>query len=243
MQFLEKNNIKDRLANLLEQHQLQAEAVEIISARVLTPQEAIGRPERQDFPLFKGKEFMVQATFKGSLGQAFTDMPGNFKGTLQEVVSLPLQDNFQRAIFISSLNAVLRHLKLVEKTVHCRDKEPGQCAKHLVEYIRERFGSPRIAFIGLQPAMVESLSKNFNLRVTDLDSDNVGKIKCGVMIEDPRHTEDIVKWSDLVLATGTTVVNDTAQTILREKPVIFYGVTIAGIAFLQGYEQYCFCGH
>jgi len=45
------------------------------------------------------------------------------------------------------------------------------------------------------------------------------------------------------LATGTTVVNNTLTSLLIEKPIIFYGVTISGIAYLKGYEQYCFCSH
>lgn len=243
MHFLEECKIKQAFTALVEKNGLQEEKVEVISARALTPQEAIGRPDRQDYPILKGKEVMLQAAFRDSYGQAFTDMPGNFEGTLQNILSLSLQNNFQRAVFISSLNAVMRHLHLVDKTIHCRDQEPQQCAAHLVTYIRERFGNPRLAFIGFQPAMVDNLARNFNIRVTDLDPDNIGRIKCGVMVEDSSHTEDIINWSDLVLATGSTVVNDTAQTVVGEKPVIFYGVTIAGIAGLKGYEQYCFCGH
>lgn len=67
----------------------------------------------------------MQATLHGAPGQAYTDMPGNYTGTLAEVLALPLVNNFQRAAFIASLNAVLRYLGLVNKTVHCRDKEPG----------------------------------------------------------------------------------------------------------------------
>ncbi|GAI49373.1 unnamed protein product, partial [marine sediment metagenome] len=52
-----------------------------------------------------------------------------------------------------------------------------------------------------------------------------------------------LSWADIVLATGTTVVNNTLTSLLIEKPIIFYGVTIAGVAYLKGYEQYCFCGH
>jgi len=37
---------------------------------------------------------------------------------------------------------------MVEKTIHCHDQEPAQCAGYLVEYVRERFGNLRIAFIG-----------------------------------------------------------------------------------------------
>jgi len=237
------NDIKERFFNLIKEKDLMSSKVEVVSARTLTPQEVIGKPERDDFPLLKGKEVMIQADFKGSLGQAFTDMPGNYSGTLKEIFDMSLDSNFERAIFISTLNAVLRYLNCISKTVHCKDKEPGECAAHLVDYIKERFGNPRIAFIGMQPAMVEALVAYFKIRVTDLDLNNVGQRKWGVLIEDAAHTKEILSWADVILATGTTVVNDTLTPLLIEKPIIFYGVTIAGVAYLKGYEQYCFCAH
>lgn len=236
-------DIKERFFNLIKEKNLMSSKVEVVSARTLTPQEVIGRPERDDFPLLKGKEVMLQADFKGSLGQAFTDMPGNYSGSLQEILAIPLDNNFKKAVFIATLNAVLRYLNYISKTVHCKDKEPGECAAHLVDYIKERFGNPRIAFIGMQPAMVEALSTHFKIRVADLDPDNIGQKKCGVLIEDAVHTKEILSWADVILATGTTVVNNTLTSLLIEKPIIFYGVTIAGVAYLKGYEQYCFCGH
>jgi len=241
MDFYE--DIKERFFNLIKEKNLMSSKVEVISARTLTPQEVIGKPERDDFPLLKGKEVMIQADFKGSLGQAFTDMPGNYNGSLQETLAMFLDNNFKRAVFIATLNAVLRYLNYISKTVHCKDKEPGDCAAHLVDYIKERFGNPRIAFIGMQPAIVEALAAQFEIRVVDLDPDNVGQKKCGVLIEDVFHTKEILSWADLIVATGTTVVNDTLTSLLIEKPIIFYGITIAGVAYLKGYEQYCFCGH
>lgn len=241
MDFYE--DIKERFFNLIKEKDLMSSKVQVVSARTLTPQEVIGKPERDDFPLLKGKEVMLQADFEGSLGQAFTDMPGNYNGTLQEVLAMPLDNNFKRAVFIATLNAVLRYLNYISKTVHCKDKEPGECAAHLVDYIKERFDNPRIAFIGMQPAMVEALTAQFEIRVVDLDPDNVGQKRCGVLIEDVAHTKEILSWADLILATGTTVVNDTLTPLLTEKPIIFYGVTIAGVAYLKGYEQYCFCAH
>ena len=186
---------------------------------------------------------MFQANFRGSLGQAFTDMSENYSGNLREILAMPLGNNFKRAVFIATLNAVLRYLNYISRTIHCQDKEPAECAVHLVDYIKERFGNPCIAFIGMQPAMVEALAAHFKIRVVDLDPDNVGQKRCGVLIEDAAHTKEILSWADLILATGTTVVNDTLTPLLMEKPIIFYGVTIAGVAYLKRYEQYCFCGH
>ena len=235
--------IKEKFCQLIKGDDVWSSRVNVVNIRPLTPQEAIGNPERDDFPLLKGKEVMIQADFRGSRGQAFTDMPGNYSGTLREVFEMPLANNFQRAIFTASINAVLRYFKFISKTVHCRDKEPGECAAHLVDYIKERFDNPRIAFIGMQPAMVEALTAQFEIRVVDLDPDNVGQKRCGVLIEDVAHTKEILSWADLILATGTTVVNDTLTPLLTEKPIIFYGVTIAGVAYLKGYKQYCFCAH
>jgi hypothetical protein len=236
-------DIKEEFFNLVKEEDLMSSKVEVVSARTLTSQEVIGRPERDDFPLLKGKEVMIQANFKGSLGQAFTDMPGNYNGTLKEIFDMSLDSNFERAIFISTLNAVLRYLNYISKTVHCKDKEPGECAAHLVDYIKERFGNPRIAFIGMQPAIVEALAIYFKIRVVDLDPNNVGQKRCGVLIEGADHTRKILSWTDVILATGTTVINNTLTSLLIEKPIIFYGVTISGVAYLKGYEQYCFCGH
>ena len=241
MDFYE--DIKERFFNLIKEKDLMSSKVQVVSARTLTPQEVIGRPERNDFPLLKGKEVMIQADFEGSLGQAFTDMPGNYSGTLKEIFDMSLDNNFERAVFIATLNAVLRYLNYISKTIHCRDKEPGECAAHLVDYIKKRFGNPCIAFIGMQPAIVEALAAHFEIRVVDLDPDNVGQKRCGVLIEDAAYTKEILSWADMILATGTTVVNDTLTPLLIEKPIIFYGVTIAGVAYLKGYEQYCFCGH
>lgn len=241
MNFYEE--IKGNFCKLIKGDEIWSSRINVVNIRPLTPEEAIGSPGRDDFPLLKGKEVMIQADFRGSLGQAFTDMPGNYSGTLREVFEMPLTNNFQRAILAASINAVLRHFGFISKTVHCRDKEPGECAAHLTNYIRKHFSKPRIAFIGFQPAMITTLSLDFEIRAVDLDQDNIGKIKAGVLIESISKTKEILSWADIIFATGTTAVNNTLSALLINKPIIFYGVTISGIAFLMGYKQYCFCGH
>lgn len=235
--------LKAELKKIILQNQWGNEEVEIITTRKLSPEEAIGKPERNDFPLLKGKEVMIEADYKGAKGQAYTDYPGNFKGSLSQVINLKLENNFERAVFIATLNAVLKHLGLIEGTRHCKDQEPALCAEEVVKYISKRFGKPKIAFIGFQPALIESLARHFLLRVTDLDADNIGKFKCGVLIEDPFYTKDIISWGDIVLATGSTAVNATINEFIGEKPVVFYGVTVAGIAKIFGYDRFCYCAH
>jgi uncharacterized protein (DUF4213/DUF364 family) len=146
-------------------------------------------------------------------------------------------------VFVSTVNAVLRHLGRVEKTVYCRDKEPTECAEELAAHIQKKCDNVKIALIGFQPRMVESLSFHFPLCVLDLDEDNIGTKKFGVTIEGPEHADETVDWADLLAVTGTTLVNGTIGNFLREKPVLFYGTTIAGAAHLMEWERFCARSH
>ncbi|HPX56879.1 MAG TPA: DUF364 domain-containing protein [Syntrophales bacterium] len=236
-------HLKGQFKRVIGEREFSGEAVKIISARTLAVKEAIGEPERKDYPLMRGKEFMMEADFRGAKGQAFTDMPANYEGSLADVLSLDLSDNAQRAVFVASLNAVMRYAGLASGTVHCRDHEPGLCAQQLVTHIRDRYPRPKVALIGYQPAMADSLSKAFPLRIVDLDADNIGKERAGVIVDDPAATPEVIAWCDVILSTGSTAVNGTIGHFLNDKPVIFFGVTVAGIAALCGLNRYCPFGH
>jgi hypothetical protein len=210
-----------------------------VRARALTTEEAIGNPEADDFPLQKGKERLMQAEFFDSAGQAFTDQFGDFEGILEDILQMPLENNFRRAVFVSTLNAVLRHTNQITGTIHCRDSGPGQCAVELVHYLKSGNGKLKIAQIGFQPRMVEFLAPEFSLHVLDLDPDNIGTRKFNVNIEGPEKTEDAMAWADLLFVTGTTIVNGTIENFLGRKPVIFYGTTIAGAAHLMNWDRFC----
>jgi len=177
-------SLREEFTRIARENGLESEKVQVV-AKPLTPEEAIGRPEELDYPLLKGKERLMQAKLKGTLGQAYTDMFGKYEGTISDVLMSELRTNFHRAIFISTLNAVMNYLGLIDKAVHCKDQEPKRCGLTLLSYIKEEFGQPKIAVVGFQPRMVEILSKAFRLRVTDLDPDNIGKEKFGIPIEGP----------------------------------------------------------
>lgn len=230
--------LRARFLRVCENRDLLGESVRI-TAKVLGSQEAIGDPEANDFPLQKGKERLVQAEFGNGIGQAFTDRYGDFSGRLQEVIAMPLSGNFRRAVFTASLNAVLRHLDEVRGTVHCRDTGPELCAATLVDSIRDRFGRPRITQVGFQPRMVEHLSGAFEYRVLDMDPDNIGTGKFGVQVEGPDVTAEATAWADLLLVSGSTIVNGTIGDFLSHKQVLFYGTTIAGAAHLMHWDRFC----
>ncbi|MEA1961191.1 MAG: DUF364 domain-containing protein [Bacillota bacterium] len=213
-----------------------------ITSRALSTKEAIGNPERRDYPIIKGKEKLMQAEFKGFKGQAFTDMPGMFQGSLKQVLEMVPENNCDRAILVASMNAVLRYLNLIDRTIHCHDEEPEECAQALLQHIQENYPQARIGLIGLQPAILEKLSRAFTVRVVDIDEDNIGQMKSGVEVEGFEHTDEVLEWCDLIVATGSTVVNATINRYVGAKPAIFFGTTGAGAAHLMNLERWCYKG-
>jgi len=234
--------LREEFTRIVKENNLESEEVKI-QATTLSPGEAIGNPEDKDYPLIIGRERLMQAEFHGCYGQAFTDMYGSFNDHLSRIIKMDLNNNFRRAIFISSLNAVMRYLGLIEGTRHCRDSEPRQCSNELVKYIEGKYAKSRIAMIGLQPRMVEALAPKFELKVTDMDTANIGTEKYGVVIQSPDETLANLEWCDIALVTGTTVTNETINQFMINKPTIFYGITIAGTAKLLGLNRWCFSGH
>jgi hypothetical protein len=230
--------LKKRMLQICRENHLDGEKV-VIRARTLTVEEAIGNPEGEDFPLQKGKERLMQAELRGSWGQAFTDRFGDYEGRLEELLEVPLGNNYRRALFIAAMNAVLKHLGMIEGTVHCRDRGPKECASQLPGFIQDRFGEVKVTQVGFQPAFGDVLAKAFPFRMLDLDPDNIGQKKFGIAVEGPEATDDAVAWADLLLVTGTTLTNDTIGRFLTGKPVIFYGTTIAGAAHLMGWDRFC----
>jgi uncharacterized protein (DUF4213/DUF364 family) len=221
-----------------------------ITTKILTPDEAIGKTERRDFPLLQGKESLIQANFKKALGQAFTDIPRTFRGKLKEILALRLTDNGERALFVATLNALMRYVSIVNGTIHCKDKEPELCAKEMVKAIIDKYGPDiKIGIVGFQPAIIDNFSRRLsagNLKVTDLDRDNINRIKYGVSIWDGREmTGKLFKTCDVILATGSTIVNDSLSQLISlsdkyQKPLCLYGTTISGASIILNLERLCF---
>jgi uncharacterized protein (DUF4213/DUF364 family) len=243
--------VKEKLQPIAIQRHL-GEAPVKVTIGTLSAEQAIGSPRRQDFPLLQGKEVMIEAEFRGSYGQAFTDKPGDFSGSLNDVLELNLDTSDNRAIFIATLNAVSAYLGLVDKTRHCRDEEPEECAAEIAQHILAGSGKVKLGLIGIQPAILENLVLTLgrdNVRCTDLNPDNIGAVKYGVQIWDGRtDTENLIKWCDILLVTSSSIVNGTFDEIRQiassqGKRLIIFGVTGTGVAALTGLERLCFKAH
>ncbi|RHR06813.1 hypothetical protein DWX58_12765 [Pseudoflavonifractor sp. AF19-9AC] len=237
--------LKSAFEATLAEHHIGDEAVEV-TCRALSPEEAIGSTVRRDFPILTGKDVMIQARFRSSLGQAFTQAPLAFQGSLSQVLAADLVgDPHARGLYIATLNAVTRELGLCEGTVHCRTQGPELCAGDMLTYLRTHYPEKqRIALVGYQPALLEMLSKSeYQVRVLDLNPDNVGQVRFGVTVEDGvRDYKSVaLEYADLILCTGSTICNGTITDYLElSTPVVFFGTTISGAAALLGLKRACF---
>ena len=221
-----------------------------VSVKPLTPEEAIGRTKRKDYPILKGKERVIEASVLGSKGQVFTDSPSDYSGTLGGVLRLGLRDSRSRALVVAVINAACRAMGIAAGTVHCKDAEPERCAAKIAADILLRRGRCRVGLIGLQPAIAAKLVRTFgrgNVHILDRNPANIGSMKCGVRIGGGRgDAQALARWADVVLITGTTLVNGTFDSLLKlvrrhDKEVIIYGITIAGSAALLGLPRVCHC--
>jgi len=222
-----------------------------VSARHLAPDEAIGRPARKDYPILKGRESVIEARVLGARGQAFTDAPVDFYGTIAEVLEMPLDNNHSRAIFIAVLNGLSRALGLTDRTIHCKNDEPELCAERVAAYFTDELGASRIGLVGLNPAIAEKLAERTGesgLRITDLDPQNIGSRRFGVTVEDGETAApDMIRWADALLVTGTTLVNGTFEPLnayaqKHKKSLLLFGMTAAGACSLLGLPRLCFYG-
>jgi hypothetical protein len=232
-------NVREMLKNLAEEYNLLNELVEIKISDTKLDTSRI-----KDYPLMSGKEILLRANFKGCGGDAFTDNPVEFEGTVEEVIK-----NGNNPAVVATLNAIMRYLGLIDRTIHCSGDEPEKCAKELAKMLKNE-NIKKIGIIGFQPAFVKEIVNQFgadNVIVSDLNPENVGKIKHGAKIIHGEYNEELIKNSDIILATGSTVANGSFEEIYKlakkhNKRIIFYGTTIAGVAKLLNLERFCILG-
>ena len=240
--------LKKKFSDIVIEKKLPKKRISI-KTRALKPGEATGKPDRDDFPLLEGKEVLMEATFGDVIGQAYTDAPSEFSGVLKDIIGLELTGPRQRALFIAALNAVMRYIYPDLATIHCKDNEPEECAKEMIDFIRS-LRPDTVGLIGLQPAILESLVTSLGTNAVlcvDRNEKNRGQLKFSIPVEwgDNQGMEKLIKKSAVVLATGSTVVNGSIKDILDlaagySRPVFFYGTTIAGTARLMDLNHLCF---
>ena len=213
----------------------------------IVPPEWFKLPSRE-YAIARGKEVIMECAFRGARAHVFTSSP--FRGSLKlsEVLKLRLGSIAERAVFYGSLNAVMRYLGLVDKTVHCRGDEPVKCAGELVKVVLSEYGNVPVLLVGYQPAMARALAGELRkLYITDMNPENVGKEVRGVRVLDHTKNLELMEEVEVVLATGSSVINSTLWPIYDRakelgRELIVYGVSAAGAAKVLGIKRYCTYG-
>lgn len=245
------DELRDKFFLLIKKNNLISQKI-FVRVNSLSATEAIGNPSRKDYPILEGKEIMIEAEFQGSFGQAFTDHPQQFEGTLSELLNLDFTASSNRAVFIASLNAVTSYLGMASGMRHCHDDEPEKCAEMIANQLVKEYGRKKIGLIGLQPAILDYLAQTFgvdNVLCSDLNPKNIGSNKSGVTILDGKKDNlELVKKSDIVLITSSAIVNGTIDRIRKEalamkREFIIFGVSGAGAAVLLDIRRLCFLSH
>ena len=236
--------LREMFEDVLNAECLKNDPVEVF-CRSLSAEEAIGTPKRKDYPILTGKDVMIQAEYRGFRGQAFTDAPSTFSGTLEEILNLDIVGNaHERGLFIAVMNAVLCSLGRCGNTVHCRTDGPERCAAAARSILREQWpNANNVTLVGYQPALLQMLAESGydTVRVLDLNPANIGQERFGITIEDGQTcTESAISSADLILCTGSTLSNGTIVDYIGLDKVVFYGITAAGAAELLGLRRLCF---
>lgn len=135
----------------------------------------------------------------------------------------------------------MKRFKMIDLTVHCKDEEPEECAFSIAKYF-EKYNEKNILIIGYQPAIIENLKKsNYNIRVLDLNPENIGNLRYDILIEDGIIYKEAISWCDIILCTGSTIINKSIENFLNTgKTVYFYGTTIAGASEILKLNRLCF---
>ncbi|RLF06409.1 MAG: hypothetical protein DRJ60_04405 [Thermoprotei archaeon] len=199
-----------------------------------------------DYALMKGKEVIVDCEIRGFHGQAFTDAPSQIKCKVRELLKVDINSSRDRALLFSCLNCLMAMTGEICGTIHCRKDAPERCGEMLADEIERMFGrNVRVAHIGFQPGHVKATTARFReVKVTDLNPDNIGKVKYGVEILSGDENPRVIEWADVACITGSAIVNGTLFDLLKlckEKGVhtIVYGVTVKGAAKIMGLPVFC----
>jgi hypothetical protein len=224
----------------------------IVTARTLSTEEAIGRPLYDDLPILRGKEVMIEAEFQAARGHAFTSAPSSWSGTVGDLLALPLEQARERALLNAAMNAVLRSLGAIDRTVHCHSEDIARCGAEIAAHLRQEFGPIPVGLVGYQPGLAAGLVEQLGpdaVRITDLLEENVGRTVHGVEIWDgATQTDALVRRSRLILATGSTAANGTLDQLQdlaagAGVPLIVYGVTAAAACHLCAIRRLCLLAH
>lgn len=187
-------------------------------------------------------EYRVTASFRGTKGEAYTECPEAFDGTLQDALDLPVSEHGIRAVSLAAINAVMSYLNLCPGTWSEESQAHMQYADALYKHVSDRYGKDHIVLIGYDGYIVKKfVEEGMDFWTLDRNPDNITKNRFEhVIVNSAKYNrESCYAWGKLFLLTGSSLCNGTAiQYLDHQIPVLFYGITCAGAATLLGFDWF-----
>ena len=214
-------------------HKLLHEAVTVTASQ--EPEHTL-RPEEDPPSTAARPEYCVTAEICGVKGEAYTETPSDFEGTLKQALEIPPTEKGISAVTVAAINAAMSFLHLSPGVFPEDPQQHVLYADGLCRYITEQYGKNRIVLIGYDGYLVKRfMEEGLEFWTLDRDPDHVAQDRFDHVIVNSakRNRESSFVWGNVLIVTGSTLCNGTIVQYLNSgKELLFYGITCAGAATL-----------
>ena len=188
-------------------------------------------------------EYATIADFKGAKGEAYSETPAEFYGTLEELLAYPLAGRGIDARVLAGINAVMKYLGLLDNAVYSEDPEARKkYADQIFAEVTEKYGRDHIVLVGYDGYIVKRfMEEPLDFWTMDRNPDNITKDRFfHVIVNSGKPNRDsCFAWAKILIVTGSTLCNGTILPYLEcENDVKFYGATFAGASQLLNLPWY-----
>lgn len=193
-------------------------------------------PQEERLSRVRKPEYRVTAVFRDVKGEAYTETPASFSGTLEEALSLQPGERGLDARMVASVNAVMHYLGFAPGIWPEDAQSRMQHADRLCSHITEHYGKDHIVLIGYDGYLVKRfMEEGLDFWTLDRDPEHITKDRFHhVIVNSGRYNREAAfAWGRILIVTGSTLCNGTIVQYLNSgKELLFYGVTIGGAAAL-----------
>lgn len=187
-------------------------------------------------------EYCTFANFKGAKGEAYSETPADFYGTVEEAISLPCGKGIDARV-LAAINAVMTHLGLIGTGEFSEEPAAHRAyAEKIYNEVTEKYGKSNIILVGYDGYIVQRfMEEPLDFWTMDRNPDNVTKDRFDhVIVNSGKPNRDAcIEWGKILIVTGSTLCNGTIIPYLEcGKDVKFYGITFAGAAKLLDLPWY-----
>lgn len=209
---------------------------EMVSVTASREPECTLRPENDPPSTVAHPEYCVTAVLGGVKGEAYTENPEDFSGTLEQALSIPPTEKGISAVTIAALNAAVSSLGLAPGTFPEGEEAKQRYADALCRFVTEHYGTGNIVLVGYDGYLVKRfMEEGWDFWTMDRDPDHISQDRFHHVVVNnaKRNRESSFVWGKYFIVTGSTLCNGTILHYLNsEKELLFYGITCAGTAAL-----------